>query len=705
MHAKQQDSETNVAARCVERWRTLSAKLDNRDSHACVDQTWPTPEQVSFFDALQAVAAESKEPADDIRAIGKQLIAGETLAKIPIAAVVGMLNSGKTSLVASFLSRTGQRRVLRGDANREGTHRFVLWVPQAWRDQPDSWSMLHELLGDVFGAPPEDLSDRAESAHAQYNNRDQESDRFGVPLLATDPSLDRLGLGLLDCPDVQSGTFSADGSDSNVRLEFVAKAARLCSAFIIVTSLSDARDGTLERITSVVGDRMPGVSRFMAVNRIRPRYTPAQVRDDPEELHVRHKIDGCFGAYNFEIPGSAGFTPPTPVEVTPGDGEPLPLFYELSTNDEYNPPAEIAAEKYLIHLAHDLDKSRLFSEKSRALWRKLVDLVRQSIGQIKQHAEDERQKSQKLLDVVSAATLDCMRSSERNADQSFKIHPFVTPAIARQLIDAITEQAPWYLKPGLWMNRWVRKVVLLAKEKISAINPVSGVTEQVRDTGSKIKEMGQRITGSGHGEVITPERLAHDLRAEGLNELVEMDKSSIEERCGRIIERFRSDNETSLDPSKLNDAVREMWLKVPFAKKLTAGVASLGTFVLSLGAALTLPVDMGASVLFAASLHELALAAGVSGVVTFLVGGKSLKAAEMEAGLIQLGDLFAIACDEFGLPRKMDDVTASFEIDGETKSMRTSQLKVQLSGEALVEIWRVKDQFVKAVNSILDDRG
>jgi hypothetical protein len=53
----------------------------------------------------------------------------------PILAVVGMLNAGKSSLVATFLSgkSEGDQRVLIGSGNTEGTHRFVLWLPESWR--------------------------------------------------------------------------------------------------------------------------------------------------------------------------------------------------------------------------------------------------------------------------------------------------------------------------------------------------------------------------------------------------------------------------------------------------------------------------------------------------------------------------------------------------------------------------------------------
>ncbi|CAN0492884.1 unnamed protein product, partial [Hapterophycus canaliculatus] len=126
------------------------------------------------------------------------------LAGRPTVAVAGMLNSGKTSLVSSFLSPSGQARTLRGTSNREGTHRFVLWLPESWRKDVELWSLLIERIGEALGAPPEELADDPDEAAAQYNNRSGDVALLSVALLATDPGLDEVGVGLLDCPDIVS---------------------------------------------------------------------------------------------------------------------------------------------------------------------------------------------------------------------------------------------------------------------------------------------------------------------------------------------------------------------------------------------------------------------------------------------------------------------------------------------------------------------
>lgn len=72
----------------------------------------------------------------------------------PIVAVLGMLNAGKSSLVATYLNadgNSGVRRVLIGSANTEGTHRFVLWLPESWKSNSVIWGYLSRRLSEVFG--------------------------------------------------------------------------------------------------------------------------------------------------------------------------------------------------------------------------------------------------------------------------------------------------------------------------------------------------------------------------------------------------------------------------------------------------------------------------------------------------------------------------------------------------------------------------
>jgi hypothetical protein len=118
---------------------------------------------------------------------------------VPIVAVAGLINSGKSSLVAAFLSPQSRTRVLRGISSREGTQRFTLWAPASWKQDAAFRNQLEQMFTRVFRHAPEPLAETAETAHAQQ----RENESLDVPLLAFDTALDLHGIALLDCPDVQ----------------------------------------------------------------------------------------------------------------------------------------------------------------------------------------------------------------------------------------------------------------------------------------------------------------------------------------------------------------------------------------------------------------------------------------------------------------------------------------------------------------------
>ncbi len=100
----------------------------------------------------------SRELRDRIAQSLSQLHALVGSAPCPILAVAGLLNSGKSSLVAGFLSPTGRSRLLIGQSNAQGTHRFVIWLPERWRNDPSLWQSVLSQLESIFEHRPEELS-------------------------------------------------------------------------------------------------------------------------------------------------------------------------------------------------------------------------------------------------------------------------------------------------------------------------------------------------------------------------------------------------------------------------------------------------------------------------------------------------------------------------------------------------------------------
>ena len=160
-------------------WPSLLSLLEDDDQRAAVERVFPDEGRESYLTAVRRLDSTA---ASNVRAAGRQLYTAAQLVDWPTVAVAGMLNSGKTSLVATFLSETGRTRTLRGANNDQGTHRFVLWLPNAWQNDAELWGLLMSRIGDAVGHPPEILSEDPGEAHLQYNNRGGDGDSLAVPL-------------------------------------------------------------------------------------------------------------------------------------------------------------------------------------------------------------------------------------------------------------------------------------------------------------------------------------------------------------------------------------------------------------------------------------------------------------------------------------------------------------------------------------------
>ncbi len=165
--------------------------LQDDDRRAPLLRTYPNEGRESFLGALQRIDASV---AAEVTSAGKQLHWAAEVVNYPTVAIAGMLNSGKTSLVATFLSEQGKKRTLRGTGNHEGTHRFVLWLPEKWRADHECFSMLISRIGEALGTIPEMLADDPAEAHRQYNNASKSVAAASVPLIATDEGLDQAAL-------------------------------------------------------------------------------------------------------------------------------------------------------------------------------------------------------------------------------------------------------------------------------------------------------------------------------------------------------------------------------------------------------------------------------------------------------------------------------------------------------------------------------
>ncbi|KLU06328.1 putative transmembrane protein [Rhodopirellula islandica] len=696
-------------------WPALLSLLEDDDRRAAVARIAPSEGRESYLTALRRI--ENAQSLATLAA-GRRLHTASKLVDRPTIAVSGMLNSGKTSLVSSFLSSAGQRRTLRGTSNRQGTHRFVLWLPQSWRSDVELWSLLITRIGDSLGNAPEELALDPEQAAEQYNNRDGDASLLSVPLLATDPGLDEVGVGLLDCPDIVSDEEFGLGSPEQ-RRELLGRAATLCSAFLIVTGAESSRDTTLADLLRIASDLMPGVPRMLAVNKVRPRQTPDQVHETFDPLVKRYGVATLYAAYDFDVPSSRPFIPIVGEQHTQRDAmvpaesdlqrehepEPLPVFFAVSEDPDNNPPAVIEEDRLLQTLPSKLDRGVLFSQLHQALRINLEDAIwNQGVESIRRDADESFEKTRQCQQVLLDSALEYF-AHRKIGGEVIELRLHQSERIIRQLSESFAATAPWYARWGVRLNSTLRRVVGGAGDFIRNLTPTA-VSRRAAD------DIKGRFRSGEYGGLIEPTGLINEIERHGgttvLTHLAsesggrsasEAEVSVFREPVERAVLRFEQDDFTTLDPRRLDTAVRQMWAEVPVHRKIATGLTPLAALFATFGAVLMIPVDLGANAILAASIPEMLAAAGLTIMSTMWAANRGTQDVSQQAARQQLADFLAVLCDELGVARP--DPPMDVRVGNTNVTLPPSRITSGEPPEKMVSLFRVRDEFVSELKRLL----
>ncbi|MAI33867.1 MAG: hypothetical protein CBE00_08165 [Planctomycetaceae bacterium TMED240] len=686
-------------------WPTLQALLEDDDRRAAIEYTYPTDRRDSFLQATRQLAPKL---VHDLLATGRQVHTAERLIDWPTVAVAGMLNSGKTSLVATFLSKAGQARTLRGANNNQGTHRFVLWLPAAWEQDAELWALLMERMGNALGKRPEILSADPETAHRQYNNKDGNAEALAVPLIATDPALNSIGIGLLDCPDIVSDAEFGLGSPE-ARRELLGRAASLCSAFLVVASAESSRDSTLGDLLRMAADLMPGVPRMLAVNKVRPQQTPDLVYETFQPLARSNGIETIYAAYDFEVPGSVPFIPKLKDEILTEEVthcDRLPVFFSIVEGSNNNPPACIPEDRLLISLPTKLDRGQLFEKFSQALTSSLRNVIwEEAYVMLDRDSSAAQRATDKAQQCLLDAALDFFAHRQIGGEVTeLRLHQ--SERILRQLMDSFSATAPWYARLGVKLNTRLRVIFGGASDLLKQLTP----SALAKRTAGEIKDKFQR---GEYGGLMTPETLGSSLeRYDGALNLPHWrmpDGNSLDEKrwlqaCEDAIQRFERDDFTALDARRLDEAVREMWKEIPAHKKLVAGLTPLALMLAAFGAVLMIPIDGGGTTLvMSASIPELLAAAGLTTLSTFWAGGRNTKNVGQQAARQQLADFHAVLCDTFGVARMAEPTM--IRIAGGNEKVLPSKIVVRDAVECTMQLYHIRDEFLKELQRSVPRNG
>ncbi len=632
--------------------------------------------------------------------------------------ITGLLNSGKSSLLASYLSPSGRQRVLRGTANNQGTHRFVLWLPQAWWSVPEQLNVLREYLTRLFGHAPEDLAENMDTAFAQYNGRllhadGKNVDPLHVPLITSDPSLDRLGLALLDCPDIQTAFTQqsgepalavASGASSTLdsttdaeqvqrqRREQLSKIGRLCSAFIVVTRLSSLHDSTLLSILETLRDTMPGVRRLLAVNKVKARYSPDVVDEQAAPIVAQFQIDNVYMAYDYRSHWAEQRLPPKPVGMDMPADDPLPIFFRAgkslknavkepqtglphaTSDDELDSGSYVhlrppVVESYLLDLAQLLRPGALIVESRRSV---CDQLQRKSSEALDWFAANQSRRSQLLHDAWQTVAQACyaFMAQRDSSGQAVSLRLQTSPAIVAQMSDSLVRAAPWSMRPSLAIDRSVRHLQ----------SSIAGGMRRIRWLQSASSGLSQFIGSFRHGQtgtVVTADRFRDQIeRHDRTGVLTRRPAEQLKLACEQSLSRFQQEDTARLDDAWLDNWSREIWKHMSLKKKLYVGMMPLAPIFGPLLAVTLIPFDGGGTaVLVFATTKELLLAAGIAAVaLPATAGGEVQDIVESETALSQLGELFAVTCDSLGLPRPGVHEMPRIKLAGIERQLNSSQL-------------------------------
>lgn len=629
----------------------------------------------------------------------------------PVVAVLGMLNAGKSSLVATFLSESRSsapetpastsRRVLIGSANAEGTHRFVLWLPESWKQDTVIWGFLSQQIRSLFGCDGELLSDDPEVATKQYNAIAPQAitDLHGqavvrspieIPLVATDPQLDRLGIALMDCPDVQTGLMNrgleiprqnarfdeASASVAQARFDVLQRASALCSAFLIVLPANAMHDQTVSKLLHMLETRMPHVQRLLAVNRVPRKYNTSEIRREIEQLYHFAKLRRIYMAYNFDGPNHRERLPDPPADFPIAAQPPLPVFFRIDREVEIQPPAPIPDEDWLLRLGEQLEGNALLADAIRSATTTLSVQTSKSLEIAKDWIHWQNRRCSDIHQVIADACLDF--SIDPNSPPSHpKLRLQASRAIVQQLAASLESTAPWWAKPG----RWVQRIATASKESVSNATSWLKMPNWMLESGNAV---GQWLRGRLHrgetGRVITADSLCDHLASRDSQGILNLDDSperreAVRAACQRAIDRFQSESNTELDQTQIDSLTRKLWADMPMSKRVMSGLAPAGILFAPLLAVIMVPLDFGGSaVLVFASLKEL-LFAGAAGVGLVLASADSMPhLAESESAWQQWVDLVAILTDELGLQRPEADRAITVQLGNMARTLSNSSI-------------------------------
>ena len=602
------------------------------DEIQVVEERWPgtrkwSLKQTAELLGLQDSLLKIKQDHNNLENLKK--------AKGPIIGVAGLVNSGKSSFVKSFLSRQGAQRVLCGEHEENGTQRFVLWMPEKWYQNSCVFEILKEQLESIYGSSYEYLHTSPDRAHAQYNGGGQISERFTTPLIAFDSGLNEYGFALLDCPDFEREHPGIEGHNSaGFRRNILEKSSKLMSAVVVIADRPQVSGGSLEKIL----DDIPSLKskpKFFLINMIKPKEKIHALYDDKGIKKVMDSlsISDIYIAYDYHANNAENFIPDSFNEY--GSDINSPVFFKVDKIPYLNQRNYINDERHIIKSMQGLDGTELLHrhiEETNQNLENNIDEIKKSVEEILLMSEKKIERMKKcLIDIVN------------NEIFKYKDISFYNKSAETQIYESIKNTAPIWAKPLMYQSNVNSKLRESWKKINLYLNPKRWIQ----------KELNFNLSNSilKNKKVITPENLTiisrdYDFMPKYIS------GNQINEAWTKVLKSIEY-AEVKLDENILEEFGKTVWNNMNKMQKTRLVTATPASLVLGLGSLAFIPFDLGASsAIYIYTVPEVATAAGI-GILTSNLSARKLNSVLQKDIYKQIKDVIKVnTLDTFGLPRE-----------------------------------------------------
>ncbi len=632
---------------------------EGQESHGAATQdypvaniTWPDSKFLSLRDSLERFG--HTQELSDFERLVNQLRHLEEMVPAPIVAILGSLNGGKSSLVASLLSVAGRDRVPRGIDPQFGTHRFVFWVPKKWDDRAagrEFWNSIENQLATTFGSAVEFLSEDPTTASAQYNGNSEVAQNFSTPLIAFDERLDELNLCLLDCPDVESRVGDQRAAD---RMAVVERASETIHGVVYVVDTADVRSDLIAELANVLNNNLAMLPKFLAINKVRQSHSAINVRVIKEDVVALRNALGAnevFAAYDFEASSNAGQLPANAAQqvVLP---EGVPWFFKPRAEESEDAIPEVQPDEMLV--------SHLRQLKGGALWEKSIEghrrLLASKLRDLRKNLDRSCSEHRSELIRIHGQMFEFIKTQMTDSKGELKI-PYTAGVLSR-VSESFLQVAPLYARPALYMNHGIGEFRAMLKRGRDTVGMmVRGITNPAE---SAINHATVAITAKLRDErgdlLFEPADFARKFKCSGINVRGASD-NDLELAWRGVLHSIQSVSD-ELRPEELNDATRDIWTALPLWRKLVLGAAAPVLVVAGLASICVAVVDLGTSaVILTSSTSQLLALLGIggTGAVAGLVGVARLDdVLKRRVGVPAFCRMLASAFDVFSLPREVN---------------------------------------------------